>query len=172
MKILFTIFFLFTSSLLGLSHTIEITEEMLQQKINQQFPYKKESFLFITVVSNPHLKLKNERNRVNITFDVGVESAQTLVLKGNVTVSGTLLYKKEEKSFYFQDVEIVKLDLNNIPKEFHTPIKQTLEKLTSQYLQSILIYKIDDSIPELQMASVLLKEIKIANSKMYLILEY
>ncbi len=175
MSLLIRLIFIITisfSSSYGFAYTIELSQNQLQEKIDKKFPFIKKKFLIKTIVNNPIVKLQNELNHIRISFDVKIIATKTIGFNTSAIVKGILKYKQKEKNFYFNKLEVIELNVKNIPKKFHKGLKKTVEFIATSYLSNFPVYKIKNKGLKLKLVGALLKDIKIQNHILYIKLGY
>ncbi len=167
-KILF-ILSIFSTYLYSFSYTIEISQKELQEKIDKKFPIEKKRLFFTTIISDPNVILKDELNKIKMAFDLRLVVTKELQFKTSAVLFGTLLYKPEEKSIYFKDLILEELDLKEIPLEFHSVIKNSVQEAITRYINVKPIYKIEDkNTTSSKLLEVFVKDIKIENKTIYI----
>jgi hypothetical protein len=163
---------LLSSYLHAFSYTLEIPQNELQVKIDKKFPLTKRKFLITTIINNPIVKLKNKENNLLISFDIKIMVSKEIGFNANAIIKGKLNYKQKEKSLYFKELEVVKLDFQNIPKKLHKGLKKSIVFLATKYLKKFPVYKIKNKDLKLKLVGALLKDIKIKNNILYVKLGY
>lgn len=145
---------------------IDLSREKLQEILNNKFPIEKKSSLASFSFYDPNLSLLENRFKINISFNY---KALGISNSGTMDILGDIHYKREKSSFYLRNVEIKNLKLKD----------NKIKKLTSNAISTVLnsffsinpIYKLEDKSLKERLARFLLKEIKIMEDKVLIILD-
>jgi hypothetical protein len=124
---------------------------------------------FTTIISDPKVKLKDELNKIEMAFDLKLVVSKELQFDTSAVLLGTLLYKAEEKSIYFKDLQIIELDLKEIPAEFHSAIRKAAQEAITNYINVKPVYKIQDKdTTSSKLLEAFVKDIKIQDKTIYI----
>lgn len=166
LAITFTLLILIGTGCKDKDRDINISKATLQEILETKFPIEKKSKLFSFSLFDPFLTLEENRFGINLSFKYNALGA---VNSGSMDIFGDIEYNRENSSFFLRNVEIrnLKLDNNKIKKMTSTAISKVL----NSFFAVNPIYKLQDQGLKEKLARFLLKEIKIMEDKVLIILD-
>lgn len=145
---------------------IDLPKEKIQEILNGKFPIEKKTSLLSFSLFDPVLTLEENRFGINISFNY---DALGLTNSGKMDVFADIIYNREKSSFYLRNVELKNLVLKD----------DKIKKLTSSAISKVLdsffsvtpIYKFEDKGLKERLARFLLKEIRVMEDKILIVLD-
>jgi len=169
-KILLVILFLYSSTGLAFTYTLELSEPELQDKANALMPLEKKKFFITTILTNPTIDLVNGSEDINLTTDVQVKAPGNLSGSGVVSFIGSIRYQNESGSFYFDNLRVVSLEIEQLPKEALPKVQKVLEFVAKKFLAVKPVYTFKDNNLKHKLAKAALKSVRIENEKLLVLL--
>ena len=145
------------------SYTLEISEAELQDKVNAMMPLEKKKFFVTTILTNPILDLIETKNEISISTNVEVKAPGNISGNGTVIFTGTLRYENDPGSFYFDNLNVVSLTIDQVPSETLPKIKKMLEFVAKKYLATKPVFTFKDDNLKHKLAKSTLKSIAVEN---------
>lgn len=164
------VFLVFTTFSHALSYTQEFTETELQEKIEAMMPLTKKKFLLSIVISEPHLTLLENVNKLGLQTKIEAIVAGGLKGEGNTHITGSIAYNQDEGAFYFKDPTIVSLSINGISEEFQAKIKSLAQKSVAKLLAKHPVFTFKDDNLKHQLAKSTLESVTIKDKKLVITL--
>ncbi len=166
LTIILTILTLITIGCKDKERDIDLSKAKLQEILDNKFPIEKESKLISFSLFDPFLTLEENRFGINLSFRYKALGASN---SGTMDIFGDIEYNREKSSFYLRNVEIRNLKLEN------NKIKKMTSSAMSKVLDSFFsinpIYKLEDKGLKERLARFLLKEIRIMEDKILIVLD-
>ena len=144
-------------------YTLEFTEVQLQEKISAMMPVTKQTMMATIVVDSAKLELIEGSDKLAIAAKLNAKLLGNLNATGNLKIQGTLSYNAKEGAFYLKDPEIIDLNINEIPPNFHDQIKQLAQKGVTKKLSEQPVYKLKDDDIKQSLAKSMLKSLQVKN---------
>ncbi len=161
------ILFLHCGPATAFSYTLELPEAELQSKAEAMMPLEKRKYFITTILTNPKVDLISSTNEIGLTTDVQVKAPGNISGNGIVYFTGTLRYENDTGSFYFDNLNVNTLDVENIPSESLLKIKKLVESLARKYLARKPVYKFKDDNLKHNLAKAALKSIVVENEILF-----
>ena len=146
----------------GEAFRIVITQEQLQEQMNQHFPFSETYLaLFEIKYENPVVKIDAEKDRVA----VGLDAVTAFKLaggsyKGTALVSGGLKYVPDSASFFLTDAKIETLEITDVPEKYSEQVTKYGSEILAAYLTKKPVYTITDENVQMTAAKMLLKDVR------------
>lgn len=169
-KLLLIILFLHSSLAFGFSYTLELTESELQEKANSLMPLEKKKFFITTILINPVIDLVSGSEEIILTTDVQAIAPGNLSGNGVVSFSGSIRYDNESGSFYFDDLKVISLEIEQVPDEALPKIQKVLEFVAKKYLTIKPVFTFKDNNLKHKLAKATLDSVTIENEKLLVVL--
>lgn len=145
---------------------IDLPKAKIQEILDKKFPIEKDSKLLSFSLFDPFLTLEENRFGINLSFKY---NALGISNNGSLDIFGDIDYNRENGSFYLRNVEIRNLKLED------DKIKKLTSNAISKALNSFFalnpIYKLEDKGLKERLARFLLKEIRIMEDKVLIVLD-
>ena len=155
---------------------IVIEKSQIQDSVNSKLPFQKTYFvIFQAAIDSAQVILEDGSDRS------GIDSAVKLniVLNDNneelgcgFIGSGKIRYEKQDSSFYLDDLNIEKLNIQGVPEKYQGKISSIAALLLKDHFARKPIYKLNQGSLKIQLARAVLKDVKIINGKLYVYLGY
>jgi len=162
------VLFLYCGLVSAFSYTLELPEAELQTKAEAMMPLEKKKFFITTILSNPKLDLISTTNEIGLTTNLQVKAPGNISENGIVSFTGTLRYENDTGSFYFDNLNVNSLDVENIPPENLPKIKKLLEFVAKKFLAKKHVYKFKDNNLKHKLAKSVLKSVRVENEILFL----
>lgn len=166
-SILIIFIFTFIVSCKPTDYTLEFSEDEIEEHLSKNFPLNKDLFIAKLSLKNPQLSFINDGISIDLDYN-GTLLADTLT--GIIKVDGGLNYQKQDNSFYLKNASIQNLTINELKTSETENIKSTLEQVIIPYLEKFPVYKLQGGKLDQTLLKSSLKEIKIKEKKLILVL--
>jgi hypothetical protein len=143
------------------SYTLEFTQPQLQEKISAMMPVTKKTMLATVVVDDAVLNLVQGSDKLALSASIQANSIVGLSATGSLKIQGTLKYNAKEGAFYFNNPEIIELDINEVPPQFHDKVKKLTQAALAKSLSRYPVYKLKDNDMKQQLAKTMLKSMEV-----------
>jgi hypothetical protein len=144
--------------------TVVITDKELQEKLTAKMPLVQKKLALTATLSAPVLELKGSTNQVCFVSDVAVVTASNLKADGDVYVCGALLYKTEEGSFFLNHIQLISLDVKNLPQAWLPVAKEIVSAVVVNSFSKTPIYTFSTESFKSRMAKSTFKSVKVTDS--------
>jgi uncharacterized protein DUF1439 len=128
----------------GETYEIRLTEQQIQERLDQRFPIVKRYLLIFDVTySNPKFHLVEGSDRIQfgleteLTLPFGGESK---TLTGNTQTTAGLRYDADRHELYLVDPQIERLDIQGIPPALTAKAEAALKAVAQAVLERYPIY--------------------------------
>ena len=133
-----------SSTVMAFSYTLEITEQELQNKLSSFMPLERKLLVFSIILSDPKITLIQQTNKIGLFTNLSAVAPDGSKSTGRVNITGTLSYNPEQGAFYFKNPVIENLELDKLPEQYSTDIKQLTQLAVSHALSTHPVYKLKD----------------------------
>lgn len=142
-------------------YVIVLSQEQLQQKLDDVFPIEKKYLVALTVtLSNPVLNLHEGANRIDFRVDAATKvPLKEHPLKGSGQLSGGIRFDPQEGKFYLDDSRIDELTIEALPDKYADKLKTAASLGVRQFLNRRPIYTLKDSDIKHSIAKLVLKNV-------------
>jgi len=150
---------------------ITFTEREIQEKIGQKFPQEKEVLRFFKIViEEPKVTLIGEKNRLQLAVDATfiVPLIRTDEISG--LFEGSIRYEKEDQTLRVSDFEVVSLDTEKLPEKYEGPVRAAFNLAAIKYVDDRIIHTIENDDVEGKAAELFLKDLKIKDGSLEVVL--
>ena len=144
-------------------YTVELTQEQLQEKVSALMPITKKTMLATVIINDAQLNLIEGTDKISINTSVKANALAGLAANGTLKIQGTLEYREKEAAFYFKNPEIIELNIEQIPAQFHAQVKKLAQQGASKALSRKPIYKLKEDNIKHSLAKSMLKKIEVKN---------
>lgn len=166
-RILLALFLMASSQLaMAFSYTLEISEEELQEKISKMMPMEKKKYFVTVILSNPDVNLADGNNEIGVFSHVKVIAPGGIQGTGKVSIVGSLRYDADKGVFFFNDPEIVNIEVDDVPEKYLPNIKNIAQSVAGKVLATRPVYKLNDDNLKHKLAKSVLQSIKVEKSKL------
>ncbi len=155
-----------TQLAMAFSYTLEISEEELQEKVSNMMPLEKKKYFVTVILSNPEVSLANGNNEIGVFSHVKVIAPGGIQGSGKVKITGSLRYDADKGEFFFNDPQIVNLEVGDVPEKYLPNIKNIAQSVVGKVLATRPVYKLKDDNLKHKLAKSVLQSIKIENSRL------
>ncbi len=154
----------------GRRYVVELTEDQLQTGVNAIFPVEKPYLLLLTLtLSDPQVRLIEGADRISFstraTLNLRVEG-QEKSLGGQGTVTTGLRYHPENYSFYLDDPQLEKLEVQGLPVKYVGLVNDLARKLAAERISSTRIYTLRPTDLKRSTARLILKGLTVRNQRL------
>ncbi len=156
-----TLLSLWLLSTVSHAYTLEFTQPQLQEKISAMMPVTKKTMLATVVVDDAILNLVQGSNKLTLSANIQANALAGLSATGSIKVQGTLKYNAKEGAFYFNNPEIIELNIKEIPAQFHEQVKKMAQGALARSLSRYPVYKLKDDNMKQQLAKTMLKSMEV-----------
>ena len=165
------VLFFASTSCWAFDYTVEVTQQQLQEQLTRMMPIQKEEFFVTVELSNPVLELVDEGNQIGMFANIKMTAPGGIQGSGRTKVMGGISYKKETGSFYLHDPKIAQLEIDQIPVQFHSNIRQLAQMALSSSMTNRALITLRDDNMQQKLAKSMLQSVKIAGGKLLITLQ-
>lgn len=151
-----------------INHTITLTEQELQQQLNQIKSQQYQDGFLTVDLKNPSINLSSNNNKIALTGLVETLFLGNLKANANFRVLGKVRYQTQLAAFYLYDIELESLQSEQIPEQYIANIKGAVTQLLNQILKEQAIYTLSDDNLQEKLAKATLKEVEVKEGKLIL----
>lgn len=155
-------------------YTLVFTEEQLQEKLFQKFPFEKKYFRILGVrFENPILLLQKGSHR--LTFGCDVITNLTIELndhlfpghgRGSATISGLIRYEPEQAEFYLDEPVVETIDVRGIPAKWDEKLRAAAAMAAREFLSKAPIYRLKPTDVKKRAALLVLRKVTVVDGKL------
>jgi len=145
------------------AYDLLITEQQLQDTLNQQLPYRHNGQWMSLSITQAQLDLLGEGNRVALHNDFILVSQLGLQSRGNLHAEGTVRFDNDQKAFFIDEPVIKDVDIEGVPEQFRASVIQLAQQTLSPALSERPVYVLRDEGNE-KLARMLLKTLEITEN--------
>jgi hypothetical protein len=150
------------------SYVLELSENEVQEKVEQKMPFEKKKYFITVAISNPQVSLKNGNDKIGILSNIAVKLPGGLTGNGKALIEGGIKYTPKDGEFYFTDPKVKQLKIENLPEKFETKVVKVVDIATKKVLEKTPVYKFKDDNLKHKLAKATLKSVNIKNGKLAL----
>jgi len=154
----------------GFSYTLEFTQQQLQQQISRLMPIKKEQMLITVTLSDPVLELGGQNHNIGVTANMKIQAPGGIQGTGSTKIVGDISYKKETGSFYLYKPKIAHIEIDQIPAQFHSNIKDLAQLALSNSISKKALFTLKDNNEQQRLAKSVLQSVTVAPGKLVVVL--
>jgi hypothetical protein len=151
----------------GDEYELRLTQQEIQEKLDQKFPFSKRHLLLFEVTySNPKVTLAEGSDRIRFSIDADLSNLATSDgqhLSGACEVAAGLRYDAEQHAFFLIDPEIEKLDIAGLPVELTPKVQQAMRATAEEVLTRRAAYTLRPTDPKKAAARAVLKSVEVEN---------
>jgi len=153
---------------------VRISESQINAALTKQFPVS-QTLLGVLKLSyeNPKVTLPPGADRILLAVDANLSLS---LLPGGKNLAGTCLfdsgvrYDPSSASFFLADPRIQKLEIQGLPQDQVARVTQAALQLGKTQLEATPIYTLDTSDPTLQAAQRFVKDVRVKNGAVEILL--
>jgi len=154
------------TSALAFSYTLELSEKDLQERADAMMPLESKKFFVTTILTHPVVDLIDATNLLGLSTDVSVKVPGNKLVSGNIAFTGALRYDNDAGSFYLDDLNIVSLDIKQVPPKTLSKIKAILKAVAKEFLANKPVFTFKDDNLKHKLAQSTLKSISVENENL------
>ena len=155
----------FTSTGWTYDYKVEVSQEQLQQQISKMMPVTQEKMFVTVTLSEPLLELGIDGNKLGMLASIDIEAPGGIKGTGRAKIIGNISYKKETGEFYFYKPTIAHIEIDQIPSQFHSNVKELAQYALSSAIKNKPIFTLKDDDPRQKMAKSMLKSVEVVPGK-------
>lgn len=149
---------------------IEFTAEELQAKIDEQFPRKKQKFLFTIEMKEPGILLENASDRLGLKIKTDVSILGANALEGFLFVNGNVDYDPKTAELFMTDPKVQAIEIDGLPDQYKERVEEILATAIEEYLSHLPFYQLKAEDTKQSLASLLLKSVYVKRGKLVVVL--
>ena len=145
MRLLFTTLFLI-SSLLAENYSYLLKEELLQERMKQEFPITKETMFLTFYISDPILALDGKKQRFNFTAKLAIpniKDSSGKTASAVVSFTSRIAYAKGG-NLYLRQIKVIKIKSDFIGDNMKGMLYGSIESALNEYYKKRPIYSLKD----------------------------
>jgi len=154
----------------GLSYTLTMTEQELQEKVASMMPFKQTQFFITVTLSDPKVELIKESDEIGVFTQVKVSAPGGIYGKGRGKVTGRLSYDASKGAFFFKNPKIVSLELDQVPKEYVSNIQLIAQVTATQAMSVYPVYILNDDDQSQKLAKSRLESVEVKGETLNVVL--
>jgi hypothetical protein len=144
--------------------TLRITEQQLQERLNEKFPIVKTHQLLGTVTyENPRISLQREDNRVELGLDISLSNIEIngKDLRGTVEMLASVTYNAKKKALCLTEPQLQQFILNGVPEQNVQLLSGLFMPAIEKLLKRKPLYRLKDQEGFKNIAAMLVKDIRV-----------
>ena len=161
---LFSVLLFISSSVF--SYTLEITEKEIQEKVSAMMPLEKKQFFVTVKLSDPKVELIKDSDRMGIFLNVGAVIPGVMKGAGRGRMTGSISYDPIKGAFYFKEVNIETLEIDNLAPEYAEKIKLLAQTVVSKSMSQYPVYQFKDTDIKQKLAKSTLESVEVKNERL------
>ena len=150
---------------------VTFTEAEIQEKIGKDFP-KTEKILDLIplVIQEPQVKFLGDSNRVQLTVnaEAGIPIVGTDEAQGVFTAS--IRYEDEDQTLRISRLTVESFKAQTLPERFEEPVRLLMTAVARKYIDDHIVHTLKPEDYKEEMARLLLREIKVKDGRLEVIL--
>jgi len=162
--------------LCGEEFEIRLTQQEIQERLDQKFPLtKKYLFLIDVTYSNPRVTLVSGDDRVRFSLDAALGNltpGNGDKVQGSPEVVAGVRYDAARYEFYLVDPVISSLEINGLPESIAPRAQKALQAVIQEYLDHFPIYKLQPTDIKKATAGMIVKRVRVDNGELVFTLGY
>jgi len=158
----------------GETYEIRLTEQQIQERLDQKFPITRKYLLIFDVTySNPKVHLIEDSDRIQfslgteLTFPLGSERK---IVNGDSQVTAGLRYDPDSYEFRLADPQIDRMDIQGIPPALQAKSEAYTKAVALEVLERYPIYTIRPTDIKKAAARVILRKVVVQNGQLVITL--
>jgi hypothetical protein len=158
----------------GETYEIRLTEQQIQERLDQKFPIAKKYFAILDVAyQNPKVHLVESSDRIQFGVETGLTfpfGGETKALTGDSQLTAGLRYDATSHEFYLVDPQIDRLDIQGIPPAMTAKSEAALKTVAREVLERYPVYTIKPTDLKKVTARMILKSVVAKNGELVITL--
>jgi len=154
---------------MALSYTLTISEKKLQSRVSAMMPLEKKKYLMTVVLSNPVVDLTRGNNEIAMFCHIDVFAPGAIKGSGMGKISGTLSYDSDMGAIFFNNPEVVSLQIRHVPEKYIPGVKKVIQMVVNKFLTKHPVYRLKADTLKHKVARLTLTTIKVENKKLLLV---
>jgi len=145
---------------------IELTGQDLQARVAARFPIQNCALILVCLdITAPQLKLAEGSDRISLSADLSATLGQRHYT-GALAFSGKVRYVAPEGAFYFDDIEIHRLDLTGVPAHYTDLLRARGPAVLRTVLASRPLYTLREDNARERFARMAVQDVRVVNGKL------
>jgi hypothetical protein len=158
----------------GEEYEVRLTQEQIQERLDQIFPVTKRHLLVFEVTyRNPRVTLSEGSDRIRFSIDAELGNLTTNAgerLSGSCEIVTGLRYDAEQYAFFLVDPTIEKLALAGLPIGMTPKVEQALRATAEEVLASRPVYTLRPTDLKKTAARAVLKSVEVESGQLVITL--
>jgi len=156
---------LMSTLVLGFTQNLVLTEQELQQRLNDMTPMQRNTVYANIVLTDAKIDLLESANQLAITAYLDATVLGGLHGSGKVSVQGSLSYNPKEGAFYLHRPKLQDLHIDQLKPEIVAQLKPLIEDVIIQALRNKPIYRLNDEDIRQSLLKATLKDVQIKDNQ-------
>ncbi len=152
----------------SLSYTLNLSESELQSALDKKQPFTKKKVLYKLNLQKAELDLHESENRLSLSSEFSFSTLASEPVKGECRLSGRLVYKAKQSSFYLQDVELNSLRIDGISDKQLAKMSPVADLALKKLIASRALYTLKEDDIKQKLAKASLDSVKVNNKSLQL----
>ena len=152
------------------SYTVELTEAQLQQQLASMMPITREQMFVTVTLSQPVLDLGMGGDKIGVLSSLAISAPGGVKGTGRARVEGRISYKKETGSFYLYDPTISHIEIDQVPAQFHSNVKELAQLALNNSIKGKPIFRLKEDNAQQKLAKSMLQSVKVEPGKLLITL--
>jgi hypothetical protein len=148
--------------------TIYLTEEELQQRVEEPFPIEQRHFRVVGItLSDPRVSLREGNDRLH--YEMRARASVTGigdVLDVRALISGTVRYQPREAAFFLDDFRIEELDTRQVPSMQREWVREGVGIAVREALRRQPLYRLQPGDPRQAAAILALRDVRVVDQRL------
>lgn len=152
------------------NYTVELTEAQLQQQLASMMPITQEKMFVTVTLSQPVLDLGMGGDKIGVFSSLDISAPGGIKGTGRAKVEGRISYKKENGSFYLYNPTISHIEIDQVPAQFHSNVKQLAQLALNSSIKGKPIFTLTEDNSQEKLAKSMLQSVKVESGKLLITL--
>lgn len=152
------------------NYTVELTEAQLQQQLASMMPITRERMFVTVTLSQPILDLGMGGDKIGVFSSLDISAPGGIKGTGRAKVEGRISYKKENGSFYLYNPTISQIEIDQIPAQFHSNVKELAQLALNSSIKGKPIFTLKEDNTQEKLAKSMLQSVKVESGKLLITL--
>jgi hypothetical protein len=158
----------------GQTYEIRLTEQQIQERLDQKFPItKKHLFLFDVTYSNPKVHLAEGSDRIQFSLHTEIAfplGSDRKTVAGDSQVTAGLRYDPQSYELHLTDPQIDRMDIQGIPPALEAKSEAGAKAVALEVLDRYPIYTIKPTDIKKATARLILRSVVVQDSQLVITL--
>jgi hypothetical protein len=120
------------------------------------------------VLRHPEVLLQVDSERIGLRAEVEIAPPLGRAFRGTMAFDAGVDYNADKGEFYLVDSRIEELELDEVPGQYRTLVRELANHVLGRYLDQLAVYRLDPDDFEESLAKLVLKEVAVEGGRLVL----